>query len=138
MAGLLELSNNHGNLSNDLRIAIPELISPMYSAGVGVNYQAVVLPAAAPAQVGPISLEDDIQRLLPHRFRPAIVWLFLLAALEHGRALEPENDTQYILAAKPIGTLFLLDRSCLQLLLAAQRDLLGMVATRVPACAARK
>ena len=78
MAGLLELSNDHDNLSNDLRIAISELISPMYSARIGMNNETVVLPAAAPAQVGPIPLENDVQWLLPHRFRAAIVWLFLL------------------------------------------------------------
>ena len=78
MAGLLELSNDHGNLSNDLRIAISELISPMYSAWISMNNETVVLPAAAPAHVSPITLENDVQRLLPHRFRPAVVWLFLL------------------------------------------------------------
>ena len=50
MAGLLELSNNRDNLPDDLSIAISELISPMHSAGVGMNNQAVVLPAAAPAR----------------------------------------------------------------------------------------
>jgi len=79
MAGLLELSNDHDNLSNNLRIAISELISPMHSARVGMNNQAIVLPAAASAQVGPIPLENDVQRLLPHRFRAAVVWLFLLS-----------------------------------------------------------
>jgi hypothetical protein len=74
MTGLLELSNNHDNLSNDLRIAISELVSPMYSAGVGMNYQAVVLPAAASARIASVALENDVQRLLPHLFRAAVVW----------------------------------------------------------------
>ena len=78
MAGLLELSNNRDNLSNDLGIAISKLISPMLSAWIGMNNEAVVLPAAAPAHVGSIAFENDVKRLLPDRFRAAVVGLFLL------------------------------------------------------------
>ena len=45
-----QLSHNGANLSYDLNISISKLISPMYSARVSVNNQAVVLPAAAPAR----------------------------------------------------------------------------------------
>src|ERR1051325_972648 len=79
MAGLLEFSNYHDNLSNNLRIAISKLIAPVHSAWVGMNNQAVILPAAAPARIGSIALENDTQRLLPHWFRATVVWFFLLS-----------------------------------------------------------
>lgn len=74
-----ELSSDGDDLSNDLRIAISEVFLLMHSSWVGMNHQAVVLPAATPAQIRSFTLENDVQRLLPHRFRPAIVWLFLLS-----------------------------------------------------------
>ena len=52
------------NLPNDIGIAISELLSSMYSAGIGVNDQAVVLPAAASADIGSVTFEDDGQGLL--------------------------------------------------------------------------
>lgn len=58
-------SHYRENLANYLSIAIPELISPVDSARIRVNHQTAVLPAAAPAQVGPITFENDVQRLLP-------------------------------------------------------------------------
>ena len=98
-------SHEADDLSHHLRIAISELISPMYSARVGMNNQTVVLPAAAPAQVRPISLEDNVKRLLPQRFRPAVVWLFLLSIhqrqkradqvrVRSSRAADPETVLQ--------------------------------------------
>ena len=60
-----ESSDNCDNLPNYLGIAIPELISPVDSARIRVNDQTAVLAAAAPAQVGPVTFENDIQRLLP-------------------------------------------------------------------------
>ena len=53
------------NLPNDFSIAASELISPMNSAWVGVNNQAIVLPATAPADVGSLTFENDVQGLLP-------------------------------------------------------------------------
>ena len=63
--GRSEPSNNGDNLPNDLSIAISELLSPMNSTGIGVNDQAVVLPAAAPADIGSVTFENHVQRLLP-------------------------------------------------------------------------
>ena len=53
------------NLPNDIGIAISELLSSMYSAGIGVNDQAVVLTAAAPTDIGSVTFENDGQGLLP-------------------------------------------------------------------------
>ena len=43
---------------NDLSIAISELLSSMNSTGIEVNQQAVVLPAAAPADVGSVTFKN--------------------------------------------------------------------------------
>ena len=58
-------SHYRENLANHLGIAIPELISSVDSARIRVNHQTAVLPAAAPAQVGSVTFENDVQRLLP-------------------------------------------------------------------------
>lgn len=71
-----QLSHNGDNLPDYLCIAISELISPMHSARVGMNDQTVVLQAAAPARIGSVALENDIQRLLPHGFGAAVIWFF--------------------------------------------------------------
>jgi hypothetical protein len=75
----LELSHNGDNLPDHLNIAISELLSPMHSAWVGMNDQTVVLPAAAPARIGSVAIENDIQRLLPQGFGAAVIWFFLLS-----------------------------------------------------------
>src|SRR5581483_5524494 len=72
-------SHNHDNLPNYLSIAISELFSSMNPAWIGVNHQAAILPAAAPAQIGSVTFENDVQRLLPQRFRAAVVELLLLS-----------------------------------------------------------
>ena len=51
----------------------------MYSAWIGVNDQAVVLPAAAPADIGSVTFENDVQRLLPQRFGATVIRLLLLS-----------------------------------------------------------
>jgi hypothetical protein len=53
------------DLANYLSIAIPELISPVDSARIRVNHQTAVLAGAAPAQIDPVTFENDVQRLLP-------------------------------------------------------------------------
>jgi len=63
--GLSEASDDCDNLPNDLSIAISEWLSPMNSTGIRVNDQAAVLPAAASADIGSITFENHVQRLLP-------------------------------------------------------------------------
>jgi hypothetical protein len=60
-----KLASNCRNFPNDLSVSVSELLSLMNSVGIGVNDQAVVLSAAAAKQVGSVTLEDDVQRLLP-------------------------------------------------------------------------
>jgi hypothetical protein len=51
-------SSHYGdNLPNDLSIAISELLSSMNSTGIEVN-QAVVLRAAAPADLGSVTFKN--------------------------------------------------------------------------------
>jgi hypothetical protein len=59
-----ELASNCHNFSNDLSVSISELLSLMNPAGIGVNEQAVV-PSATATQVGSVTFENHVQRLLP-------------------------------------------------------------------------
>jgi hypothetical protein len=60
-----QLSHDRDDLPNDLDIVISKLLSPMNSAGIRVNYQTVVLAAAASTEIASVTFENDIQRLLP-------------------------------------------------------------------------
>jgi hypothetical protein len=52
-------SSHYGdNLPNDLSIAISKLLSSMNSTGIEVNQQAVVPPAAEPADVGSVTFKN--------------------------------------------------------------------------------
>ncbi|HWO34589.1 MAG TPA: hypothetical protein VNO32_37835 [Candidatus Acidoferrum sp.] len=53
-----EPSHYGDNLPNHLSIAISELLPSMNSTGIEVNHQAVVLPAAAPADVGSVTFKN--------------------------------------------------------------------------------
>ena len=70
-----EPADDRHNLPNDLCVRASEFLPFVNSSSIGVNNQAVVLLAAASAEIGSVALQDDVQRLLPQRFRSTVVRL---------------------------------------------------------------
>src|SRR5437660_2813601 len=77
--------HDRDNLSDDFRILVKAVLcGAMEVPTVGMNHEPAVLNRATAGQISPVSHQNDVQRLLPPRFRPKMKWCFP-AAVDHSK-----------------------------------------------------